>query len=335
MPVTVDCYGNPKLVTNSLYLTTKVNTSVSGDILLRNEGDANLNIASITGVTTTSPLAGAKLEIISNPAPVAITPNSGWTVDIQGTCGDISGTLSGYITVSSNDITNPVAQVPVSLQCTEDIKLSGPASAKFFSSNPSWSEPGNLSIPIQNLSRVSVAYTATLTGLPRVNIIGGATGSIPAIGSTQINLEGVCPETFFPSGATAGTLNVLVDGVLITSIPVRFVCVGVEHAAYVSGLDCGARASVRTSKPSPGLSYLVSGYSNLITVLGPCSGPSTASADALVQGKADADAHIPPSVPAEQWEMPCRNAEAVGGLPLSCRREQWANAKARIEAVGY
>ncbi len=251
-------------------------------------------------------------------------------------CSQIPSTWTGTFTLSHNapNASSPVL-VPVTILC-EDVKLSGSASAKFFSSNPSWSiVPANLSISIQNLSRVSVAYTATLTGLSRVNIIGGATGSISANGSTQIKLEGLCPETFLPSGATAGTLDIRVGGVLKTNVPIRFVCVGVEHAAYVSvsGLDCGARASVRTSKPSPGLSYLVSGYSNLITVTGPCAGPSTASAEALVRGKGDADAHL--FVPVEQWEMPCRNAEAVGGLPLSCRREQWANAKARIEAVGY
>jgi hypothetical protein len=334
VPVTINCIApTPKLSANSLTLATKVNTSVSGDILLRNVGDADLKVSSITGVTTTSALTGAKLEISSNPAPVPITPNAGWNVGIKGTCGDVSGKLSGYITVSSNEITNPVAQVPVSLQCTEDIKLSGPPSAKFVSSALSWSGLGKTSISIQNTSRIPVAYTATLNSMPRVNIVGGATGTIAANGSIQINLEASCGEASF-SSLLDGTLNILVDGIVKTSIPVRHICVPVVFAATVTvdGLDCGVLANVLTYQVVPDWFILGGpGYGRQIILSDPCVIPNQV-ATAFTKGQADADAHLFVTE-VEQWELPCSFAKANGGGPAACRRETWTHAKARFDTL--
>ena len=88
---------------------------------------------------------------------------------------------------------------------------------------------------IQNLSQEPATYTATLNGMPRVNIVGGLTGTIAANGSTQINLEAICPEsTIFPAGGVSGTLDILVDGVVKTSIAISHSCEGVTLAAIVS-----------------------------------------------------------------------------------------------------
>jgi PA14 domain len=332
IPVYIQCVGSPKLVTNSLFLTTKVNTSVSGNILLRNEGDADLKIDSITGVTTTSPLAGAKLEISNNPGAVTITPNAGWTVGITGTCGDTPGTLLGYITVASNDPSSPL-NVGISLDCLEDIKLSGPASVKFVSSALSWSGLGKTSISIQNLSRVSATYTATLSSLSRVNIVGGATGTIAANGSIQISLEASCGEASF-SSVLDGSLSILVDGVVKTSIPVRHICVPVVLAATVTvdGLDCGVLANVLTYQVVPDWFILGGpGYGRQIILSNPCVIPNQA-ADAFTKGQADADAHLFVTE-VEQWELPCSFAKANGGGPAACRRETWVHAKARFDTL--
>lgn len=331
--VNLTCVGSPKLVANPLVLTTKVNNSVSGNILLRNEGDGNLNVTSITGVTITTFLPGAKLEISSNPGAVIIWANAGWTVGITGTCGDTAGKLTGYITVASNDPSSPL-NIGISLECTEVINLSGPASIKFASSNPSWSGPGHAVVPIQNLSRVPATYTATLNGMPRVNIVGGLTGTIGANGSTQISLEALCFENFIPAGEVNGILDILIDGVIKTRISVLHTCVGVQHAAIViiDNISCGQRAQANTYAPYSNWFDLISPYANLIPNVGTCENSLTLDA-AITQGKNDADSHL--FVPGEQWESPCRNANGWQSLVTLCRRETWASAKARLQTLGF
>jgi hypothetical protein len=241
------------------------------------------------------------------------------------------------IRITNNDPTTPILDIPVTITCT-DIVLSGPASIKFASSNPSWSGPGNAIVPIQNLSQESATYTTTLNGMPRVNIVGGLTGTIAANGTVQIDLEAICPEsTIFPAGGVSGVLDILVEGVVKTSVPISHECIGVSLAATVSvtGLDCGASASVITGQPHLELDWFVlgNGYGNLINVFKPCGDTSGAAEEARAAGRRDADGHL--FVPAEQWEEPCRNAYAIQDPKVNCRRETWASVKARLTALGF
>jgi hypothetical protein len=229
--------------------------------------------------------------------------------------------------------------------CT-DIVLSGPASIKFASSNPSWSGPGNAIVPIQNLSQEPATYTATLNGMPRVNIVGGLTGTIAANGTTQINLEALCKENtiFSPAGVfgladggVTGTLDILVDGLVKTSVTITHNCEAVTLAAtvIVTGLDCGASASVSTGQSRLDLGWFIlpSGYGNLINVFKPCGDTSGAADEARVVGRKDADGHL--FVPAEAWEEPCPYAYYFQDPKLNCRKETWASAKARLQALGF
>jgi PA14 domain len=115
--VTLICENLPKLIANPLSLVAQVSTSTTGDMTLENQGDADLEIKTITGVTTTQGLAGAKLEIVSNPAPVTLAPGSSAKLGIKGTCGSTVGVLSGTVTISSNDPLSPEKQVGVTLEC--------------------------------------------------------------------------------------------------------------------------------------------------------------------------------------------------------------------------
>jgi hypothetical protein len=120
VPVTISCGSQPTLFADPLELIAQVNTSTRGHINLENKGDTDLEIKTITGVTITSTaLAGAKLEIDSNPARVVLAPGSSATLGIKGTCGSTVGVLSGYVTISSNDPSSPEKQVGVSLDCRQ------------------------------------------------------------------------------------------------------------------------------------------------------------------------------------------------------------------------
>jgi hypothetical protein len=322
--VNLTCTGTPKIAVTptSFNLKARVNSSVTSSFVLQNIGDANLSATVDMGTWTTV-----------SQSFFAIAPHSSELVTITAWCGSRVETRTDNIRITSDDPTTRVLDIPITITCT-DIVLSGPKLAKMISSAPSWSGDGlaKVSIPIQNLSTESGTYTASLTGAARVSI-SGQSGTIDANETVQIGLVGTCLEGFYAGGMNEFTLDIFVEGVLKTSVPVQFFCAPILHAAIVSveGLDCGARASVSTHKPYPDWFILVGGYGNLITVPGPCLGPSNASAEAKALGKEDADRNL--FVPAEPWEFPCRSAIAAGGLPVDCRREQWANAKARFETI--
>lgn len=330
--VNLTCAGSPKIavIPTSLNLKTKVNLSVSSSFVVQNNGDANLSASIDQGEWTS-----AVPNFLTGQNVVA--PQSSQVINVTAWCGRIIETRTDNLRITSNDPNTPILDIPVTITCT-DIVLSGPTSIKFASSNPSWSGPGNAIVPIQNLSQEPATYTATLNGMPRVNIVGGATGTIAANGVAQIDLEAICPEsTIFPAGGVSGILDILVDGVVKTSVAISHSCEGVTLAAIVSltNLDCGVSASVSTGIPHLELGWfgLGNGYSNLITVRGSCLDHNVELPEAIARGKADADAHL--FVPAEQWESPCRNAYAIQDPILPCRRETWASAKARLTALGF
>ncbi len=330
--VNLTCTGTPKIAVNptSLNLKTKVNLSVSSSFVVQNNGDANLSASIDNGEWTT-----ASPNFLSGANEVA--PHSSQVINVTAWCGSVIETRTDNIRITSNDPNQRILDIPITITCT-DIVLSSPNSIKFASSNPSWSGPGNAIVPIQNLSQEPATYTATLNGMPRVNIVGGATGTIAANGVAQIDLEAICPEsTIFPAGGVSGILDILVDGVVKTSVAISHSCEGVTLAAIVSltNLDCGVSASVSTGIPHLELGWfgLGNGYSNLITVRGSCLDHNVELPEAIARGKADADAHL--FVPAEQWESPCRNAYAIQDPILPCRRETWASAKARLTALGF
>jgi hypothetical protein len=131
VPIKITCEARVKLVAapDPLQLVAAINSSTTGDITIESKGVGNLRVDSISGVTlplTGLPnLAGAKLEIPNNPAPggnspaLFIAPGSNAKVGITGTCGSTVGTLTGTITISSNDPSSPEKQVGITLKCRQ------------------------------------------------------------------------------------------------------------------------------------------------------------------------------------------------------------------------
>jgi PA14 domain len=157
IPVNIICGGQPQLIANPLELVSQVNAQpVRSDINLENKGDADLEIKTITGVTITSAaLAGAKLEIDSNPARVVLAPGSSAKLGIKGTCGSTVGVLSGYVTISSNDPSSPEKQVGVSLECKPlPLGIQGPQEVRMRR----W---GAYTLINQGTARSNFAWTAT------------------------------------------------------------------------------------------------------------------------------------------------------------------------------
>ncbi len=317
--VNLTCTGSPKIAVNptALNLKARVNASVTSSFVVFNNGDANLLASMDLGNFTFVSFASSGL----------IAPHSSGVVNLTTYCGSVVEVRTDRIRIFSNDPVTPVLDVLVTLTCT-DLVLSGPTSAKMVSSDPSWAPPTSLSIPIQNSSSESGAYTASLFASPYVKIVGGAGGVFTANSTLQIDLVGTCPSS---STVSDFTLSISVDDAIRLSVPVTIVCAPILHAAIVvvDALDCGAKASVLTYQPYPDWLILVGGYSNLITLPRPCLGPSNTD-EAMVKGKEDADAHL--FVPAEGWELPCRSAYWAQSV-TACRREQWANAKARFDAL--
>jgi hypothetical protein len=317
--VNLTCVGSPKIAVSSTALNFKarVNSSVTSSFVVQNNGDVNLSATIDLGDFTSVSFATSSV----------VAPHSSGVVNLTTYCGSVIEVRTDNIRIFSNDPVTPVLDVPLTLTCT-DIVLSGPTSARMVSSDPTWSPPASLSIPIQNLSSESGAYTASLFASPYVKIVGGASGDFTANSTVQIDLVGTCPSS---STVSDFTLSISVDDAIRINVPVTIVCAPILHAATVAvgGLDCGATASVSTSKPYPDWFVLVSGYGNLITLPRPCFGPSNA-VEAMTKGQQDADAHL--FVPAEGWELPCRSAY-LSGYTVACRREQWANAKARFDAL--
>ncbi len=295
---------------------------------------------------TTSPRLKLEVSGASPPSIIdgfrTLKVNDIMIVTVTATC-TVAGTFVDQVMLNAQAYipTDPdfhdTRQVTVTTICI-DVQLSGPASAKFVSSAPYWSGPGKLSIPIQNLSTTPVPYTASLSGtslLTRAKIANGVSGTIVANGAVQIDLEALCPDTFYASGNVIGSLDIRVGGILKTSVSVKHACVGVLNAAIVIVslyTDSGGVASVRTAAEYSNLYELTGGYSNA-TLFTSFGFDQQIEADkALVNAKLEADGHL--YVPSDAWEIPCKSVESTV-IRTTCRREQWWHAKARLEAIGY
>jgi hypothetical protein len=119
--VSLDCTGEARITASASPMSAPINTpSVPGKIIVENPGTADLVISS-NGTFTRSPdstLTDTQASItVSQTPPPPIAPGGTGEIGLTGSCGSVSGTLEGTVTISSNAASSPTT-VQVSLKCT-------------------------------------------------------------------------------------------------------------------------------------------------------------------------------------------------------------------------
>jgi hypothetical protein len=162
IPVTVDCIDSPKLFANPLALATKINTAVSGNIVLESQGQDILELTGVSGITITQPLEGASLARTDLVSVGLINPGSSYPLGIIGYCGSTVGKLEGTIVISSNATNAPTLSVGVTLECIDNAtKLGNSFIGGLIGGGSNCGKPDNIP-PVRGKAYFSGSYYAII-----------------------------------------------------------------------------------------------------------------------------------------------------------------------------
>ena len=116
--------------------STVLGTPVTRSFTVRNDGDANLNLTSLS--------LPAVYEYVGAFSPVAVTPNATFTFQVRFLANTVHGTFAGTMSVGSNDPDDATFGVPVTALATT---LATPAGAP----DPSFGTGGKVTTLIAQL----------------------------------------------------------------------------------------------------------------------------------------------------------------------------------------
>ncbi len=170
----------------TLALTADVGSQAGADVTLRNLGDADLTFA----------IASSETWLVVDVSGGTLAGSTATTVTVTGTCATV-GILSGYLTVTSNDASDGIRTLPVTLTCSAHLSLPNPSQVSLAAEVL---QPDAGSFSFDNLGGEAVDFT--ITGAPGWLGVAPTGGALTAGASQTVALSTTCGASASDDEAT-------------------------------------------------------------------------------------------------------------------------------------